>query len=305
MNIAARECPCCNQPHLNPWQNAQQPMSLHELLARLDGKLTAADHRLAQVLLASPRETAFLSASEVARRAGVNAATAVRFARKLGCAGYPELRGLLRQELFGASDAASRMRERMRKLAGRSVLKTFVETEIANLARLSEQVSDADLRAAARAVRRAGQVCLYAVGHAAALACLLDSRLGRAGCRTRILSPVARDMAADLAQLRRHDVLVLFALNAVPPLMPKIVAQARAAGAVCVLITDIPAPPLKPAPQIVLAAGRGLVGEPRSLAVPMTLCNALVLHLSRLDPQRTLSSLEKLDRVRRQLGETS
>lgn len=280
-------------------------MSLHELLDRFDRKLTAADRRLAEVLLAAPRETAFLSASEVAQRAGVNAATAVRFARKLGCAGYPELRNLLREELFGVSDAASRMRERMRRLAGRSVLKTFVENEIANLARLPEQVSDADLRAAARAVGRAGQVCLYAVGHAAALVRLLDSRLGRAGCRTRILSPVARDMAADLAQLRRHDVLVLFALNTVPPLMPKIIAEARAAGAVCVLITDIPAPPLKPAPQIVLSAGRGPAGEPRSLAVPMTLCNALVLQLSRLDPRRTLASLEKLDRVRRRLGETS
>lgn len=278
-------------------------MSLHELVAGLGGKLTAADRRLAQVLLAAPRETAFLSAGEVAQRAGVNAATAVRFARKLGCEGYPQLRELLRQELLGASDAAGRMRRRMQKLAGRSVLKTFVESEIANLARLPEQVSDADVRAAARALRRAGQIYLYAVGHASALAILLDSRLGRAGCRTRVMSGVARDMAADLAQLRRHDALIVFALNALPPLLPKIVAQARAAGAASLLITDIPAPPPKPAPDIVLSATRGAEGEPRSLAVPMTLCNALVLHLSRLDPRRTLSNLEKLDRVRRKLEE--
>jgi hypothetical protein len=33
----------------------------------------------------------------------------------------------------------------------------------------------------------------------------------------------------------------------------------------------------------------------------MALCHALVLHVSRLDPQRTLRSLERLDKLRKDL----
>lgn len=276
-------------------------MPLNELVARIGDRLTTADRRLVDVLLANPRDTVFLSANEIAQRAGVNPATAVRFARKLGFSGYPDLRATLQQDLLGVSEAAERMRLRIRRLARGSVLKTFVESEIHNLGRLLDQVTDTDIQHAARAIMRAPQVFLFAVGHAGALAHLLDSRLGRAGYRTRIMKQVSRDMAAELLQARERDVFILFALNAIHPLVAKIVAHARAAGAVCILITDIPAPSLRPAPDIVLAATRGGEGEPRSLSVPMAVCNALVLHLSQLNQRKTIGNLEQLDKLRRKL----
>lgn len=279
-------------------------MSLSELVKHAGSRLTGADRRLADVLQASPRETALLSANGIAQRAGVNPATAVRFARKLGFSGYPELRATLQQDLFGVSDAADRMRQRIRRLARGSVLKTFVEGEIGNLGRLLEQIADADIQPAARAIMRASQVYLFAVGHAGALAHLLDSRLGRAGYRTRIMKHVPRDMAAELLQARARDVFILFAFNAIHPSVAKIVAHARSIGAVCVLITDIPGSPLRPAPDIVLSATRGGEGDPRSLSVPMAICNVLVLHLSRLDQRRTIRNLEQLDKVRRTLEGT-
>lgn len=276
-------------------------MPLNELVARIGDRLTAADRRLAGVLLASPRETALLSANEIAQRAGVNPATAVRFARKLGFDGYPALRATLQQDLFGVSEAAERMRQRIRRLARGSVLKTFVESEIHNLSRLLEQIADADIQPAARAIMRASQVFLFAVGHAGALAYLLDSRLGRAGYRTRIMKHVPRDMAAELLQAQARDVFILFAFNTIHPSVAKIVAHARSAGAICVLITDIPGSSVRPVPDIVLSATRGGEGDPRSLSVPMAICNALVLHLSRLDQRRTLRNLQQLDKVRRTL----
>jgi len=276
-------------------------MSLNELVARNDDRLTAADRRLVDVLLANPRDTVFLSANEIAQRAGVNPATAVRFARKLGFSGYPELRASLQQDLLGVSEAAERMRLRIRRLARGSVLKTFIESEIHNLERLLEQVTDTEIQHAARAIMRASQIFLFAVGHAGALAHLLDSRLGRAGYQTRIMKHVPRDMAAELLQARARDVFILFAFNEVHPLLAKIAAHARAAGAVCILVTDIPAQPVRPVPDIVLAATRGADGDPRSLSVPMAICNALVLHLSRLNQRKTLANLEQLDKLRRKL----
>lgn len=276
-------------------------MPLRDLLAGLGERQTDTDRRLIHTLAADPRQTAFLSANELAQRAGVDPATAVRFARKLGFAGYPALRARLQQELVGASEAAEHLRGRMQRLGTGSVLKGLVQAEVAHLGRLPDQLSDAALAAAARAVARAGQTFVFAVGHAGALAVLLESRLGRAGYRTRILKPVARDMAADLLQARARDAFVLFALNTVHPLVPKLIGHARRVGAAAILVCDMLAPVTRPAAHIVLAASRGAESELRSLSVPMAICNALVLHVARLDQRKALRNLERLDALRRQL----
>lgn len=280
-------------------------MPLRDLIASLDQRPTATDRRLIDALSVNPRETAFLSANEIAQRAGVNPATAVRFARKLGFEGYPALRAKLQQELFGVSEAADRMRQRIKRLGKGSVMKTFVEGEIRHLSRLPEQVSDADIMAAARAVMRARQTFLFAVGHAATLAYLLESRLGRAGYRTQMLKHVPRDMAVNLLQARARDAFILFALNAAHPLVPKIIAHARAVGATSILISDVIGLTVRPSPDIALAAARGAEGEPRSLCVPMAICNTLVLHLSRLDQGKTIHNLERLDDLRKKLEAAS
>lgn len=280
-------------------------MPLRDLAESLGDRLTEADRQLMDVLLASPRETALLSGNEVAQRAAVHPATALRFARKLGFDGYPAFRARLQMELFGVSEAAERMRERIKRLGKDSVLRVLVDSEIKTLDKLHEQVSDADIMAAARAVIRARQTFLFAVGHARALSSLLESRLGRLGYRTQILKHVARDMAINLLQARAGDAFILFSINATHPLVARIIDHARAIRATSIVISDLTGLAARPKPDVVLSASRGPEGEPRSLAVPMTICNALVLHISRLDKERTIRNLELLDGLRDKLGAAS
>jgi DNA-binding MurR/RpiR family transcriptional regulator len=276
-------------------------MSLHDLVREAGGRLTEADRRLVDALMAHPKQTAFLSANEVARRASVHPASAVRFARKLGFDGYRELRASLQKELFGVSEAAERMRRRISHVGRGSVLKAFVDSEITTLGRLAEQVSDEAIGAAARAVGRASQTFLFGVGHATALTALLEARLGRLGYRTQLLRHAPRDLATNLAQARAGDAFVLFAFNAVNPLVPRVIRHARAVRATSIVISDLVGLTMRPNPDVLLAAARGGEGEPRSLAVPMTICNAMVLNVSRLDQGKTLRHLEALDVLRKEL----
>lgn len=276
-------------------------MSLRELAENLGDRLTDADRQLMDVLLANPRETAFLSGNEIAGRAAVHPATAVRFARKLGFDGYPALRARLQQEMFGVSEAAERMRQRMKRIERGAVLRSLVESEMRMLEKLPDQVSDADLAVAARAVSEASQTFLFAVGHASALSVLLEFRLGRLGYRTRSLKHVARDLAGDLLQARAGDAFILFCINSAYPLVGRILDYARELKANSIVISDMSTLPTRSKPDIFLTASRGPEGEPRSLAVPMALCNAMVLHVSRLDRKKTLRNLEALDGLRGRL----
>ena len=277
-------------------------MSLSELVSKRNPQLTAVDRRLLDALLDNPRETALLSTNAVAQRAAVHPTSAVRFARKLGFEGYPALRAALQMKLFGTSEAAERVRQRIRRLAGESIVKSFVESEIEALRRLPEQVDDASITAAARALMRARTVFLFATGHGLALARLLETRLTRAGYRTHALAHEARDLAAGLLLARRHDAFVFFAFNQPHPRLPDIIAHARSAGAASLVITDIVGSIGNRRPDILLAARRGLPGEARSLTIPMALCNMIMIELSRHDRGRTIRNLEGLAELDARLG---
>jgi DNA-binding MurR/RpiR family transcriptional regulator len=280
-------------------------MILQELLERNSDQLTRTDRKLASVLLAHPRDSVFLSTNEIAERAAVHPASAVRLARKLGFAGYPALRSALQMELFNETAAAERVRRRIEHLGKGEVLKAFVQSEIRALSLLPERVDDKRIIAAARAIVRARTVFLFGTGHAETLARLLEIRLARGGYDAVVLAAEAREAAAALQRALRGDAFVLFAFYSIPSTVQRILAHARELQATTIIITDIVNPAQLPRADVILAATRGETGEARSLVVPMTICNTIVLQVSRLDRGRMIRNLEKLEAIRARLEPAS
>src|SRR5690606_30526007 len=118
--------------------------ALKRAVADYPNSLTEADERLVRVLLANPTESAFLSAAELSRRAGVHQASAVRLAQKLGYTGYPELRNALQAELVGSREPAERVRKRLSHMEN-DVLGQLVASEAEALLSIPQHVSQAQL----------------------------------------------------------------------------------------------------------------------------------------------------------------
>ena len=82
--------------------------STTELIAAVGDRLTPAERRIAEAVLAEPTLLAFGTVSELATRAGTSRPSIVRFATKLGFDGYTQLqahvRGRLSQRLARPSD---------------------------------------------------------------------------------------------------------------------------------------------------------------------------------------------------------
>jgi len=257
------------------------------------GRLSAADQRLIRELLASPAEAAFLSAGDLAARGGVHQAAATRLAKKLGYRGYPHLRAELRSQLLETVGPAERVRRRIAHAAGEGLLAAMVRDEMAALADLPAQVTQAQLDSAAQMIAAADRVFLFGHGHATALVDLLDRRLRRSGYLALPTVGSARDLAESSALLTSHDVVLAFAFHRRPPGLRAVLDHAAAVGAPTILITDAGGPLLRPKPSLLLAARRGAETEFQSLTVPMTVCNALILSLARLDA----GSMIALDRL--------
>lgn len=278
--------------------------ALQGLIERNGARLTQADRRLLGTLLADPEGAPFLSTTELAGRAGVNQAAAVRLAKKLGFSGYPELRVVLRQDLLGRSEPARRVERRLAGSGGNpDLLAAMIESEARSLEGIASHVTQAQLDAAAATLIAARRVLLFAQGHAAALAGLLDRRLRRSGLSTLLLTGQGRELAERLLDLESSDVVLALALHAVPRGLRPVLARARRRGAGAVVVSDLVGHALRPPPDHLLAAPRGPEELFQTLTVPMLVCDALVLTVARLDRGRSVASLDRLAELVREFDQ--
>ncbi len=269
-------------------------MRFSELLEQHQDQLTAADQRVVRELLANPTEAAFLSATGLAERGSVHPATVVRLAQKLGFSGYPQLKAELQAEVLDSSHPAERLRHRLEHVKQGSILADIIASEITALHELADQNPEPEINAAARALMGARQVFLFAQGNATTLVELMDRRLRRSEFRTLILRQQGRDLAEHVLAMGPEDVVLNFAFHSIPAGLTPLLQHAARIGATSILITDILGPLVKPRPEIVIAAKRGLAEEFLTLTVPMAICNALILTIARLDQGRSLKALGRL-----------
>ena len=279
-------------------------MGIRELVERFEGHLTPADRRLIQVLLARPGEGGFLSSIELAERANVHPTTVVRLARKLGFSGYADLRRAFREEAV-ADSGAERMRKRLAKMADGSILRSLIESEIHALQSVPDHISQEQMEAAADTLIGCRQVIVFGVGHASALADLIARRLNRSGYPARTLHHIDWETPEAVLDTGPDTVLIAFTFRNIMPGLSGLLSHIQGAGAKSIVISDLIGPALRPQPNVLLAASRGREGDSQSLTVPMAICNALILELSKRDGGKSVESLQRLVKVRGNLSQTT
>jgi DNA-binding MurR/RpiR family transcriptional regulator len=176
-------------------------------------RLSPADRSLVDVLLSHPTEAAFLPAEQVAERAGVHVAAATRLAKKLGYAGYPQLRSALQAELLDGVDAAARVRRRLERSPDEDLIAPLVDDETVALRGVPRAVAQEQLEAVAARVLAARRVLVYARGNATVLSGMLARRLRRFGLSAVDLPGSDRDLAEELVSLHRDDLVVALAFR--------------------------------------------------------------------------------------------
>jgi DNA-binding MurR/RpiR family transcriptional regulator len=275
---------------------------LGELTARVE-KLTQADTRLLDVLLADPVRAAMEHGKEIAARAGVHPSAAVRLAQRLGFTGYPQLREYLRSRLVedDYETPEARIAARLARADDERLLDSVLTSEITALEHLRSTVSDADIRRFSVAILKARRIFLFGHGHGAALAELVALRLRRSGYDARDLSETDQQLAEHLALIASDDVLWTISFRQVSPRLKALRRIAAGRGACLLALTDLRGARLDPPSHAQIAVSRGGPGESQSLVVPMTIANTVVLDLARIDDGRSMRALSNYRELRQRL----
>lgn len=274
--------------------------TLEVLIQERFDNLTKSEKRIATFLLQKPEEAAFLSVSELAVQLDLSEATAVRFAQTLGFNGYPELREALQDSFRHQVTHSARIKERLSELRqDGSIFEQLVASEINYLTQALRTIDRAAISQAVELIQNSERIFVFSLGPSIPLVDLLTIRLTRFGRQVVTMTTTGREILEPLLLLNNRDILLAIAFFSVTPTLKFVLDYAQRVECPAILLTDTLEPVVGDKARVVLAARRGPVSSFHSLTVPMTIINAILLTLAQTDQDRTLSSLDRLDELRR------
>jgi len=248
-------------------------MTIAELVADAVSRLTPAERRVADVVVADPQGVAFGTVAELARRSRTSGPTVVRFATKLGLQGFADLQAVAQTEIVDAlRPATARIRERPPS----DIVAQVLATDLDNVRATLEAVDGDAFRGAVSLLADRGRRVFVLAGEIArgagiALGTQLD--LVRAGVVVLGGSPAR--VARQIAELEPGDVVIVIEHRRYERWLLDVLARARVAGAEVLALTDRSLSPIATdARHVFVVAARG-VGPFDSHTATMALVHAL------------------------------
>lgn len=200
--------------------------------------LSPSERQLAAVLLDRPDDLVAYSASEMAARAGVSKATAARLFKRLGYAGFDEVRLQARQERdlappFQSADGAIRPARRAPSIAA------HLQAESDSLSRTFETLRGDTLREAAALLAGAPRVWLLGAGLDDGLVRYVRPQLARVRPDVFALQPAGGLWAEELALGAPKDCLLLVLTQPRVQSLDQIVTHAKATRMQVLAVVDV------------------------------------------------------------------
>lgn len=127
--------------------------------------LTAAEKRVAEFVLASPKEVTRMSLKKLAVRCECGEATIVRLCKTIGVSGYAQLKSLLEVQLQMPALQEESVRLSTGQGMGEIVARVF-ELNILNLRRTLEVAAVEEYENACEVISTANKICFFAIGDA-------------------------------------------------------------------------------------------------------------------------------------------
>lgn len=283
---------------------AQPNRSLEARIYAIYSTMSPAEKRLADVLLQYQMELPSYTAGELADKAAVSKATAARLIRTLGYKTYPDAKRQIRADQHWGSPRAGLADPYHAPLEKVSIAQT-VQTDIDNIRTTAESLSEKTLEDVSNAIVAARRVWImglrsgYGLAHQAAHYFTLMKN------DVQVLPAGGASYSHEIASIAKGDVLLIIAFRRRPRLLPTIIKEARAAGAVTILITDLSAAASAKAAEHVLRCRCQSPSPFNSFVAGLTILNYLAWSVATAMGEESLKRYEKIDRLVKLLDDVS
>jgi DNA-binding MurR/RpiR family transcriptional regulator len=281
--------------------SAQPGNDLDQLLRRANLQLGAAGLRVAKFINENRQTVLASSAAALGERIGTSDATVVRTVQALGFGGLGDLKRAILNSIGPVSNPADNMRRTLRDLERSTghAIDSVLNTHADGLDVLRSDECRAQIAAGVRILDVSSRIVVFGIGPSAALANYVSVLLARCGRRNRTLDATGSMLADQLLDLREGDSLLILAYGRLYKEVTAVFAEAKRLGLATVLVTEAEDTPLAKMADVVIAIPRGRPGQVSLHGATLVGLEALVLSLAAAQPDDALTSLDKLNHLRR------
>ncbi|MFQ6172120.1 MurR/RpiR family transcriptional regulator [Oryzobacter sp. R7] len=273
------------------------------LLVQLRGlrpSLSPAEDRVAERVLGDPRGTAGLTITELAVAAGTSETTVLRFCKRLGLPGYPQLRLALAEAGTQPRTQAAPTSDISADDSIDDVIAKVAYADASAVEETAETIDRGALSTAARAIAGAGRVDVYGIGASALVGKDLQQKLHRIGSMVFCWNdPHVALTSATL--LGPGDVAIGISHSGTTTETVEALALARGKGATTVAITNFPLSRLARDADLVLATAAResslRSGATASRIAALTVVDCLYIAVAQLDLDRARTAVEDTRRA--------
>lgn len=273
------------------------------LLVQLRGlrpSLSPAEDRVAERVLGDPRGTAGLTITELAVAAGTSETTVLRFCKRLGLPGYPQLRLALAEAGTQPRTQAAPTSDISADDSIDDVIAKVAYADASAVEETAETIDRGALSTAARAIAGAGRVDVYGIGASALVGKDLQQKLHRIGSMVFCWNdPHVALTSATL--LGPGDVAIGISHSGTTTETVEALALARGKGATTVAITNFPLSRLARDADLVLATAAResslRSGATASRIAALTVVDCLYIAVAQLDLERARTAVEDTRRA--------
>lgn len=269
-------------------------MSINNLLADNKIQLTEAQKQAAQYIMDHYEESIFLTASKLAKKAGVSEATVVRLAQVLGFDGYPKLQQMLRKSFQDRLTTVTRLERTIQHVRDDGdILANIMQKDIQNLSETLRNISLEAFRQAVTDMQNARRIYVVGLRGAHAPALLLALYLRFLEKQASPVIPGYGDVWNTLHGIGADDLVVGISLPRYTKLTIDILEYAKEKGVRVGAITDSLVSPLARNADWVLVVHSKLDSFIESFTASISLVNALLTALSVHNPEETMRALKE------------
>jgi DNA-binding MurR/RpiR family transcriptional regulator len=183
-------------------------------------------------------EAAFLTAEELARRAGTSSSTVVRFSQALGFEGYPELQGSAIEEYRATVGGSEGAPGRMLFAFDHSEFEASLGTDHSNLEETARKLTQEQIDQAVAALAAANQVVIVGTDQMAFFASYMRHTLSLLDIRAEIVTSTAGPSLQRLGRIDEETLVITLSAGRAHPLLARAVKLAGHRDARTLAISD-------------------------------------------------------------------
>ena len=253
---------------------------------------TKSEDKIIEFIETQKEDFLFMTINEVAETLNVSDATVSRFAKKVGCEDFKDLKNKVLNQI-PSIDASKKMANTIQSEKGMG-LASYLKKQMYNIEKTLENIDLKDFQKATKSIISAKKIWIFGRKSSRYLAEMLNFRLARVGLDSQILPYAGSEFVEKLAFLDKGDLVIFFSFSKLSKEAKIILDCQKNIPFQTLGFTSRLHAPKEELADINLYAYRGPIDEYHSQTVPMALVDALVINVSDELKEESLDNLKKI-----------